>query len=66
MEFNHTTFKGVFEAADKVFMSAKQVTVAQLSVAATSLDQTLPAFTTQNQPTAEVAAIAAKNKNKQL
>ena len=63
MDFNHATFKDVFEAADKVFMYAKQVSVAQLSVAAASLDETLPAFSTQNQPAAEVAAVATKNKN---
>merc|ERR1711923_502325 len=34
MEFNHTTFKTVFEAADKVFLSAKQVSVAAIAVAA--------------------------------
>ena len=38
MDFNHSTFKAVFEAADKVFLSAKQVSVA--AMAAVSLDET--------------------------
>ena len=58
MEFNHATFKDVFEAADKVFMSAKQVSVAALAIAAVDLDETQSAFTSQNQPGAEVAAFA--------
>ena len=60
MEFNKDTYKQVFEAADKVFMSSRQVSVAALSVAAATLDETLPAFTPQNQPTAEVAAVTAR------
>ena len=64
MEFSHATFKQVFEAADKVYMSSKQVSVAALSVAAVSLDETQAAFEVQNQPVAEVAAIKSqKNKN---
>ena len=55
MEFDHTTFKAVFEAADKVFMSAKQVSVAAMhQVAAASLDETQPGFFEQNLP--QVAA----------
>ena len=48
MEFNHSTFKDVFEAADKVFLSSKQVAVSALRVAAVSLDETQPAFALQN------------------
>ena len=56
MDFNHTTYKEVFEAADKVFLSAKQVSVAALAVAKVDLNETQPAFNSQNQPSAEVAA----------
>ena len=61
--------KAVFEAADKVFMSSRQVNVAAVAaVAAVSgasaspnpLDETLPAFSAQNQP--QVAAVS-KNQN---
>ena len=63
MTFTKETYKSVFEAADRVFNSARQVNVAVAAV--TSLhDETLPAFSAQNQPTAEVAAIAGKKKNK--
>ena len=52
MDFNHNTYKQVFEAADKVYMSSKQVSVAAMamasSVAAMSvtddLDETQAAF----------------------
>ena len=77
MEFNHTTYKQVFEAADRVFMSSKQVSVAAMArpvvaaVSAVDLDETQSAFSLQNQPSAEVAALAKgqtgknkKNKNK--
>ena len=61
MTFTKDTYKSVFEAADQVFLSAKQVTVAAISAgaantkASASLDETLPAFSAQNQP--QVAAI---------
>ena len=60
MEFSQATYKNVFEAADKVFLSSKQVTVAAMTVkpgatASSNLDETLPAFSEQNQP--QVAAI---------
>ena len=60
MEFTHTTYKSVFEAADKVFLSSKQVTVA----AVTALDETLPAFDQQNQPVGEVAAVSKPQSNR--
>ena len=64
MEFTHETFKSVFEAADKVYLSSKSVSLAAVQVAAVNLDETQSAFTTQNQPQAEVAAFANKqNKN---
>ena len=56
MEFSHDTYQKVFEAADKVYMSSKQVSVAAMasSVAAVSvsddLDETQAAFFDQNQP----------------
>ena len=52
-EFTHATYKEVFEAADKVYLSAKQLTVS--AVEAPSMDETLPAFQAQNQP--QVAAV---------
>ena len=65
-EFNKDTYKDVFEAADQVYLASRQV-----EVAAMSLNETLPAFSSQNQPQpAEVAAIGKppkknkKNKNK--
>ena len=55
-DFTAATYKDVFETADKVFLSSKQVTVAAMSSKAdSSLDETLPAFQSQNQP--QVAAI---------
>ena len=51
MEFNKTTYKNVFEAADKYFKSSKQVTVAAMR---SDPNETLPAFEDQNQP--QVAA----------
>ena len=58
-EFNHQTYKQVFEAADKVYLSGRQVTVAAVA-RPVHLDETLPAFSDQNQP--QVSAIG-KNKN---
>ena len=58
MTFTKDTYKTVFEAADQVFLSSKQVTVAAMSVESGgggALNETLPAFTPQNQP--QVAAI---------
>ena len=59
MPFTKDSYKTVFEAADQVFLSSKQVSVAAMSVndvsGANSLNETLPAFTAQNQP--QVAAI---------
>ena len=51
-EFTRETYKDVFEAADKVFNSARQVSVAAVAV---DLDETQSAFAPQNQP--QVAAI---------
>ena len=66
-EFNKDTYKDVFEAADQVYLASKQVEVAVVSK---PLDETLPAFSAQNQPS-EVAAVSGKppkknkkNKNK--
>ena len=49
LDYDNTTYKQVFEAADKVYTSARQI-----SVAAVSLDETQSAFEVQNQP--QVAA----------
>merc|ERR1712115_245604 len=58
LDFNKDTYKKVFETADKVFLSAKQVTVAAMTTPSggASLDETLPAFNDQNQPV-QVAAV---------
>ena len=65
-EFTKDTYKDVFEAADKCFNSAKQVSVAAMAVAKVDLDETQAGFIPQNQP--QVAAVSAKppkkNKNK--
>ena len=60
MEFDHKTYKKVFESADSVYLSSKSVQVAALS----AMNETLPAFTPQNQPAAEVAAVAKQQKPK--
>ena len=62
MEFDKDSYKKVFEAADQAFLSAKQINVAAISAsnAGASLDETLPAFSDQNQPV--VAAVSQKNK----
>ena len=56
MDFTAATYKEVFEAADKCFNSAKQVSVATVAVARVDLDETQAAFESQNQP--QVAAFA--------
>ena len=64
MEFSMATYKQVFEAADKVFLSAKQVQVAAVATPQPqpqSLNETLPAFAPENQP--QVAAIGQGGKN---
>ena len=63
MSFTKETHKQVFEAADRVFNSARQVNAAVAAIVTSSHDETLPAFNAQNQPSAEVAAL--KNKNNQ-
>ena len=60
-EFTGDTYKSVFEAADQCFLSAKQISVAALSApSGGSLDETLPAFSTQNQP--QVAAVRGQGR----
>ena len=64
-EFTKDTYKEVFEAADKCFNSAKQVSVAVMQVAKVDLDETQAAFSAQNQPVAELAAFKGQSgKNK--
>ena len=57
-EFNHETYKEVFESADQVYLSGRQV---QVAAVAQPLDETLPAFTAQNQPS-QVAAFGKQPK----
>ena len=57
-DFSADTYKSVFNAADKVFLSGRPS-----QVAAVNLDETQAAFSPHNQPSAEVAAISGKNKN---
>ena len=55
-DFTHSTYKEVFEAADKVFNSSKQIAAVRATqVAAAELDETLPAFSDQNQPSQTAA-----------
>ena len=63
-DFNKSTYKAVFEAADQVYQSSKQVTVATLMTegGAAALDETLPAFSQQNQP--QVAAVTSNRGNR--
>ena len=61
MEFTKDTYKSVFEAADKVFSSSRQISVAAMAVS-DNLDETQAAFEAMNQP--QVAAFAAKNSTK--
>ena len=60
-EFTAATYRSVFEAADRVFLSSKQISVAAIAQARNparaDLDETLPAFSTQNQP--QVAAVGS-------
>ena len=67
MRFTHATYKNVFEAADQVYLSSKQVTVAAMAVRkvaqSSSADETLPAFDPQNQPV-QVAAFGKGQNNK--
>ena len=58
-DFTADTYKSVFNAADKVFMSGRPS-----QVAAINLDETQAAFNPHNQPSAEVAAISGKNNNR--
>ena len=71
MPFTQDTYKEVFQAADKVFLAAKSVSVAAFATspsvegaaAAVGLDETLPAFQSHNQQ--QVAAFGQSNKKGQ-
>ena len=73
MPFTQATYKQVFEAADKVFLSSKQLSVAAFGAAAApppdgagvqvGLDETLPAFQAHNQQ--QVAAFGQGGKKGQ-
>ena len=58
MTFSKDTYKAVFEAADKVYLSSQQVSVSAMTAngAAVNLDETQPAFHPQNLPQQQVAA----------
>ena len=59
MKFTKDSYKSVFEAADKCHQSSKQVTVAShMTESSAKLDETLPAFSQQNQP--QVAAVTSR------
>ena len=60
MDFTADTYKNIFEAADQNFLSSRQVSVAAVATPA-SLDETLPAFSSQNQPS-EVAATSTRGR----
>ena len=60
--FDKDTYRRVFEAADQVFLSSKQVTVAAVA-RPVSMDETLPAFSEHNQP--QVAAVKSQNNKNQ-
>ena len=60
MDFTKDSYVEIFEAADKVYLSSKQVNVAAVSL---NMDETLPAFDPQNQPT-QVAAVANRGRGK--
>ena len=55
MTFTRESYKQVFEAADQVFLSSRQVSVAAVSA---NLDETQAAFNPENQP--QVAAISGR------
>ena len=57
-EFDSQTYKQVFEKADQVYLSSKQLQVA--AVVSSPLDETVSAFTPQNQPS-EVAGNRNRN-----
>ena len=66
MEFNVNTYKEVFQAADKVFNSSKQVAASAMVAAVAAppnLDETQSAFTQQNQP--QVAAVGVRGQKPQ-
>ena len=62
-DFNETNYREIFEAADKCYLSAKQVSIA--AVATPNPDETLPAFDPQNQPQQEVAAVKQQGRGGQ-
>ena len=63
LPFNSTTYKEIFEKADQVHLASQQVQVAAVMTPET-LDETLPAFSNQNQPQ-QVAAVANRGRGRQ-
>ena len=56
MEFTKESYKDVFESADKVYLSSKQVTIAAVATPVSAdMNETVSAFDPQNQP--QVAAV---------
>ena len=62
LTFTKETYKSVFEAADRVYNSARQVNAAVAAIQSTNLDETVSAFDRHNQPTEVAATTTAKNK----
>ena len=65
MVFTHDNYKQVFEAADQVYLSSKQISVAAMSMTPEgnpALDETVAAFKPHNQP--QVAAVARGRGNR--
>ena len=55
--FDHNTYKDVFEAADQCYLASNQVnSVAAMTAQSSDMNETLPAFSNQNQPS-QVAAM---------
>ena len=63
LEFTKDTYKDIFETADKVFQSSRQVNLAAINLSTGAADETLPAFDPQNQPS-EVAAVTSNRGGK--
>ena len=56
LDFTKETYKNVFENADQVYLSSKQVAIAAVATPAADLNETTSAFDPQNQP--QVAAVS--------
>ena len=59
MPFTKDTYKNVFESADNMYLSTKQVVVAAVAKPVTDMNETVSAFDPVNQP--QVAAVGRGN-----